>query len=286
MVDINRTSGFDLPPDVSAEILQKTQDQSAVMSLSRQMPLPGKGVSIPVITGDPTAGWVGETSKAPVSNGTLSKKIMTPYKLAVIEPFSREFLRDAASLYDALVARIPLALAKQFDLTTIGGITAPGSNFDTFAGCTAQAVTAATAYAQIVAADTDIANHGGIANGFAISPQFKGVLLTAADSTGRPLFINSMADGAIPMILGAKTLQSRGMYKAGTPNIAAIMGDWSQAMYGTVEGVQVKLSDQATLTSGETTINLFEQDMVAIRAEIEIGFRADTSVFDLLTLAS
>ena len=32
-----------------------------------------------------------------------------------------------------------------------------------------------------------------------------------------------------------------------------------------------------------TTINLWQQNMVAVRAEIEVGFRADTSVFNLLT---
>ena len=58
-------------------------------------------------------------------------------------------------------------------------------------------------------------------------------------------------------------------------------------MYGTVEGVKIDISDQATLTVGSgssaTQINLFQQNMFAVRAEIELGFRADTSVFNLLT---
>ena len=54
-------------------------------------------------------------------------------------------------------------------------------------------------------------------------------------------------------------------------------------VYGTVEGVQISISDQATLTDGSTTINLWQQNMFAVRAEIEIGFRCDKSVFNKLT---
>ena len=53
-IDINRNT-INLPGEVSSEILQKTQESSAVMSLARQIALPGLGVTIPVITGDPEA---------------------------------------------------------------------------------------------------------------------------------------------------------------------------------------------------------------------------------------
>lgn len=286
-VPTNRTN-ITLPPEVAAEILAKTQEASAVMSLARQIQLPGRGVSIPVITGDPQAAWVGETEAKPVSNPSLSTKVMEAYKLAVIVPFSNEFRRDAAALYDELVRRLPLALAQKFDETVFHG-TAPGSNFDTFASVTAQSIANANngTYLGLVAADADIAAHGGILNGFAISPQAKSVLLTATDTTNRPLFLNSVAEGAVPMILGAPTHQSKGAFKAGTgasvPNVVGFAGDWTQAMYGTVEGVKIDYSADATLTSGNTTINLFQQNMFAVRAEIEVGFRADTSCFNRLT---
>jgi len=287
-VPTNRTN-ISLPPEVAAEILAKTQEASAVMSLARQIALPGRGVSIPVITGDPQAAWVGETEAKPVSNPSLSTKVMEAYKLAVIVPFSNEFARDAAALYDELVRRLPLALAQKFDETVFHG-TAPGSNFDTFASVTAQSIANANngTYLGLVAADADIAAHGGILNGFAISPQAKSVLLTATDTTNRPLFLNSVAEGAVPMILGAPTHQSKGAFKAGTgasvPNVVGFAGDWTQAMYGTVEGVKIDYSSDATLDIGsDNVINLFQQNMFAVRAEIEVGFRADTSCFNRLT---
>ena len=281
-VPTNRTN-INLPPEVAAEILAKTQEASAVMSLARQIQLPGRGVSIPVITADPEAAWVGETAAKPVANPTLGTKVMEPYKLAVIVPFSNEFRRDAAALYDELVRRLPLALAQKFDATVVGAVQAPGSNFDTFAAATAQNITNPNTYSSLVAADADIATHGGIMNGIALSPQGKSVLLGAVDGDSRPLFINNVSEGAVPMVLGAKTVMNKGIYD-GDNNVVGIAGDWSQAMYGTVEGVVIDYSSDATLTSGNTTINLFQQNMFAVRAEIEIGFRADVNCFNRLTV--
>lgn len=294
-VAINRTY-IDLPSDISSEILQKTQDESAIMRLARRITLPGNGVTIPVISGDPTATWVAETGVKPVSNATVGTKLMSAYKIAVIETFSDEFVRDVPALYDALVSRLPGALAKVFDGTVIGAIDAPGGNFDTFALCTTQSLIPSsdhTVYDALVAADTDIATHGGVLNGFAIGAQARGILLGAVDSTGRPLFVNSVAAGAIPMILGAPVYMNKGIYKAGTagssgtPAVVGIAGDWTQAVYGTVEGVKISFNDSGVVTAGSgtsaTQINLWQQNMIAVRAEIEVGFRADTDCFDLLT---
>lgn len=283
-VDISRAS-ISLPSEVSSEIIKKTQESSAIMSLARQIALPGLGVTIPVITGDPEAAWVNETDKKAVKRGTLSTKQMTPYTLAVIVPFSNQFRRDARNLYDELVKRLPLALAKKFDQTIFGGVDVPGSNFDTLKDCTAQEI-GTNAYKGLVDADADIADHDGILNGFVLSPKGKAVLLNAVDSNKRPLFINNVAEGAVPMILGARVMQSKGAYVAdsmGNKNVVGFAGDWTQAMYGTVEGVKIDIADQATLTDGVSTINLFQQNMFAVRAEIEVGFRCDTSVFNKLT---
>lgn len=279
----NRTN-ITLPAEMGREILAKMQTESAVMQLARQIELPGRGVEIPVITADPEAAWVAETGVKPVSNPGLSSKLMSAYKLAVIVPFSNEFRRDAAALYDELVRRLPRALAQKFDATVFGAGTAPGSNFDTFAAATAQAIGTNT-YAGLVAADADIAAHGGIMNGIALSPQGKSTLLGALDGDNRPLFINNVSEGAVPMVLGAKTVLTKGAYVAGTPNTVGVAGDWTQAMYGTVEGIKIDYSADATLTSGATTINLFQQNMFAVRAEIEVGFRADVTCFNKLTVA-
>ncbi len=278
----NRTN-IALPTSVSAEIIQKTQEDSAVMRLARQIALPGNGLTIPVITSDPVAAWVDETDEKPVSNPGLGTKVMRGYKLAVIVPFSNQFRRDYGALYDALVARLPRILAEKFDNTVFGGTAAPGDDFDTFATATAQSLSS-DAYGALVAGDTDVAIHGGIVDGYAISPQMKAILLSALDKNDRPLFINSVAEGAIPMILGNPTYLTKGAFVSGSPNTVGVLGDWTKAMYGIVEGVEINFSSDATLKLQDNTeINLFQRNMFAVRAEIEVGFRADLTCFNRLT---
>ena len=293
-ISTNRTN-ITVPTDVAQEILQKTQQGSAVMRLARQVKLPGNGLTIPVITSDPQAAWVAESGAKTVSNPGLTSKIMQAYKLAVIVPFSDEFRRDLNSLYEALVSRLPLALAEKFDNTVIGAVEKPGENFDNFALCTAQSLIKTESHSvwgALTGAYTDIADHKGILNGFAISPSAKGILLADVDSTGRPIFVDGVGSDGVARVLGAPTIESRGMYKAGaapvgsgsgTPAIIGVAGDWTQALYGTVEGVKVTFADQTGLTIGSTQVNLWEHNMFAVRAEIELGFRADTDCFNILT---
>ncbi len=290
-VQTNR-SNVELPAAIAEEIISKVQEESSVMRLAREIKLPGNGTTIPVIVGDVEASWAGETESIGVSNPSLSKKVMQAYKLSVIVPFSNEFKRDLETLYDELVRRLPGALAKKFDATVFGNVAAPGENFDTLASVTAQDI-GTSAYDGLVAADADIASHDGITNGYVISPKGKSILLLAKDTTERPLFINNVAEGSVPTILGSPVRQSKGAYKAGTaavgttagtPSVVGVAGDWTQALYGTVEGVKIDISNQATLKiDSETEINLWQQDMFAVKAEIEVGFRADTDCFNRLT---
>ena len=296
-INTNRTT-ISVPAEVSQDILQKTQGASAIMTLAKQITLPGRGVQIPVITSDPSAAWVAETGAKPVSNPGLSSKLMQAYKMAVIVPFSEEFLRDMRTLYDTLVARLPGALANMFDKTVIGTEEAPGENFDSFALCTAQTLIAsgsATLYDGLVAAYGDIAAHGGSLDGFAMSPAGIGLVLGATDSTGRPIFVNGVTEGDVSRLLGRIVKEGRGCYKAGvapvgsgdgSPAIVGVAGDWTQAMFGIVEGIKIDYSREATLNINSTQINLWEHNMVAVRAEIEVGFRADTNCFNLLTGAT
>ena len=291
-ISTNR-SNITLPADVSAAILAKTTESSAVMRLARQIVLPGRGLSIPVITSDPEASWVAETNSKPVSNPSLSTKTMTPYKIAVIVPFSDEFARDAQALYDELVRRLPDALGKKFDQTVFNG-TAPGSGFDVLSSCTAQSIDVNASgvggfYSALVAADADIAAQGFDLNGFAMSPQARGEMLSALDKDNRPIFINNVSEGAIPRLLGQPVEYSRGLYGAGNaasgstqakPDLIGFAGDWNQALYGTVEGVKIDISSEATLTIGTSAVNLWQRNMFAVKAEIEVGFVAQTAAFN------
>lgn len=279
-VPTNRTN-IDLPASVTEQILSKVQESSKVMRLARQMPLPGNGAAINVLLSDPEAAWAGETEKKAVSNPSVATKILRGYTLSVIVPFSNQFRRDASALYNAIVEKLPDALGRKFDNTVFFG-TAPGSDFDTLANVTAQSI-GSDVYAGLVAADTDIALHGGISNGYIFSAQGKGLLLGATDTTKRPIF-NNVTENGIPVVLGQRTEVTKAAFKSGSPSKVGFVGDWTQAVWGMVEGIKVDFSSDATLDLGDgNTINLFQQNMFAVRAEIEVGFRALTDSFNALT---
>jgi len=297
-IDLNRgsTNVSDLlPKEISTEIWADVQEQSAVMQLARQISMPGSGVTIPIITGDASADWVDETDEKPVSRATLSSKQITPYKLAVIEPFSNEFRRDLPAVYAELRRRLPNAISKKFD-STVFGTTAPGSNFDTLGGATAVAIgphasdAKKSTYAGLVDAYNTVANNSATLDGWALSSQAKGLLLNQVDSTGRPLLFSSIQDGtAINQILGENVYYTQGVYASGSPATIGFAGEWDSAVWGSVEGIKVSVTNEASITDGVTTVNvaspgsgtvdipnvlnLWQRNMFAILVEIEVGFR-------------
>lgn len=274
--DLKRsTSGVVLPAQVSAEIWATTQEASAVMAASRQISLPGSGLTIPIITGDSAADWVAESAEKPVSHATVSNKSMTPYKLAVIETFSMEFRRDLPALYAELARRLPNALAKKFDNTVLSG-TAPGSNFDVLTAAPALTVDGTGTYGDLVAVYSAIAAAGGDLSAWLASPAFQATLLSSVDGFGRPLFTNSPnTDAVVGNLLGRPVFGTGRSFpqSASVGDTVAVAGDFANsAIYGTVEGIQVDVSDQATVNDGGTQVNLWQRNMFAIRAEIEVGF--------------
>lgn len=287
-IDVNRTTaGITLTPEQTAEIWSAAEYASAVMQLAQRVDLPGSGVSVPIITGEPEADWVNETDEKPVSRPTFADKIMTPYTAAVIVPFSNQFRRDKAALYNEIVRKLPQALARKFDSTVFGPAGgAPGENFDTLGGAT-QVGIAGDTYQGLVAADQAVATGGGVLNGWALSPQARGLLLGSVDGSGRPLFTGGVGEDAVPRLLGAPTALTKGIYAAGTPARLGFAGDWTSAHYGVVEDVQLDITDQATINDGGTQLNLWQRNMFAVRCEFEVGFRVrDIAHFAQLTDAT
>ena len=274
--DLKRsTSGVLLPAQVSSEIWSTTQQASAVMAVSRQIALPGSGISIPIVTGDSVANWVAESAEKPVSHATLSNKTMTPYKLAVIETFSMEFRRDLPGLYGELVRRLPGALAKKFDETVLAG-TAPGSGFDVLSAAPALTVDGTSTYADLAAVFNAVAAAGGTLSHWLASASFEGLLLSQVATDGRPLFIpDATTQGRVGSIFGRPVYSTSATLTKSTTvgDDTAVAGDFANsAIYGTVEGVSVDISDQATVNDGGTQVNLWQRNMFAVRAEIEVGF--------------
>jgi len=278
-IDLNRTSanvGALLPKEISTEIWSTAVEESVVMRASRRINLPGAGLTIPIITGDAEADWVNETDEKPVSDVAISSKSMTGYKLAVIETFSEEFRRDLPALYAELARRLPTALGRKFDQTVLHG-TAPGSNFDVLSGSAAIAVDATDTVGDLVGALSAVGTAGGDLSHWLLSPQAEGLVMTAKDAAGNFALLRDVqaSTGNIGSLFGRPVTKSSAVYSnpATGADVIGFAGDFANsAIVGVVEDVRVKISDSATVNKNGTQINLWQRNMFAILAEVEVGF--------------
>lgn len=280
-VDINRgTTGVSLPPSVASEIWGAVVEESTIMKAARQITLPGNGITIPMVTGEAVAQWVNESEEKPVSKPTVSNKAMTAYKLAVIVPFSNEFKRDVPGLYSELTRRLPAALGKKFDQTVYGvtGGGAPGSNFDTLASVPTLTVDATGTFADLIAVINTLGAAGFDNSAWIASPALYGLLLSTTNSLGQQIFTpGNAASASVGDVLGTPVYKTRATMPVGagaTADKIGFAGDFAgSAVWGSVQGVQIAQSDQATINDGGTAVNLWQRNMFAVRAEIEVGFR-------------
>ena len=291
-IDINRkTTNVIFDPEVSNEIITKTIEESCVMQLAGQMSVNPEGKTWQTIETDPEPDWVGETETKPIGRFTFGKRTITPYKMALIVPFSDEFRRDKGALYNECISRVPKLFGQKFDKTVLGTV-APGTGFDVLGDAATATIMADTTnhidvYDRFLAVDATIGAADGIMSGIALAPQGRSIVLGAKDGNGHPLFTPGVESGQLGNILGAAVSVKKGVYKAGTPAIVGIAGDWDEAKWGTIGTLTGSISDEATLVDGNSTINLWQQNMFAIRFEIEFAFMVkDKAKFVLLTNAT
>lgn len=259
-----------LPTEFSNEVIAQAVKQSAVMQLARRIELPGRGISIPAVVGDVTASIVNEAAEKPVATPEFKTVQMIPKKFAVILPFSNEFKRDANALYNELVRRLPYAISKAFDNQVF--------NEDAIAGFgslkSAYEVSPdAEMKTALLEGMNEIASNGAKFNGLAVSPIAEVMLLDSQLESGTPVFVPNYADyGEVGKVFGAPVVES--------PAVSYFVGgDWTRALWGMVNEIEIAISDQATLNDGTAQINLWQRNMFAVRCEAELSFYADTDAF-------
>lgn len=285
--------GSDLMPyDIANFVFQEALNQSVVMDSVRKIPLPGNGVAIPVVTGKPSAGWVSEAGRKPVSDATVGQKEMVPKKLAVIVPFSKEYLRDERiDLFGMIRPMIAEAFAKAFDAATIKNTGAP---FSTYLYQTTNSVELGTAaqadgslYRDLLQGLQVVAMEGGGDTGasgyrvdqFIFDVRVENKILAATDTTGRPLFVDATPiSNASPRgtMLGRPVRYSNQAFNA-TGSLNGVGFDSTQFVWGSPSDIAYDITDQASvvLADGTTTLHLWQNNLVGLLAEAEYGFLAN-----------
>lgn len=296
-LDVSRlTNGVILTPEMSSEIWTDSIKQSALTQLATRVNLPGKGVKWQTLNAPTAAEWVGETAEKPVVDPSFGSKTMIPYKLAQIITVSEEFTRDAANLWNAVQAQASEAIAQAIDKTFLAGtIPLPGADgVDTLAD--AQTVSVKNGkYVDFVKIATTVLDNNGDLNGIAITNKGLSKFLSAVDENGRPLMVPGVGSTELGSAFGARMIKSPWGYKEAVkastepkvnaaPEVLGVAGDWTQAYYGTVQGIRIKMTDTATVKKGSQTINLWQRNMIAFLVEAEVGFIVrDKSKFVVIT---
>lgn len=272
-------SGF-LKPDQSGPIFEDAYRTSVVQQLARRVPLGINGQEIPVVTSKPVAGWVAEGGKKPATNGAMALKTMTPKKLAAIAVVSAEVVRANPGNYvNELRPQLAEAFAIAFDAAALHGTSTP---FTTYIDQTTQtdveigtaAAAAGSVYADLNSGLATLVNDGKRVTGFAFDVTAEPLFNAAVDTTGRPLFVDSpTVDNAAPVrqgrVLGRNAFIGEGV-ASGT--IVGYAGDWSQAVWGVVGGITYDVSTETTVTINGSLVSLWENNLLAVRAEAEYGF--------------
>lgn len=286
---IDRTGAAALiPTQYAGPIIQGIAETSAVMKLARRLPnMTARQTIMPVLDSLITAGFVtGDTGMKPTSKAAWSTKTITAEELAVIVPIPEAVLDDASyDIWGEIRPRIVEALGAAFDAAVLFGTNKPAS-WPT--GLIAQAVAASnTADHSAMAGDyyDEILGVGGIismveADGFFVNGHVADISmraglrgLRAESGVGQPIFLTDMQSPGNYQLDGAPIYFPRnGTWDAATALMMS--GDWTNLVFAMRTDITYKLLDQAVIldTDGTIAYNLPQQDMVALRAVMRLGW--------------
>lgn len=200
------------------------------------------------------------------------------YKFAQIIPVSAEYMYKLPRLYDEIIRQAPETIARGVDYEAFASTTA----HDGFAGLNvvgndyAPIATGSTAYEQLAAAFNAVASAGYMPNAMVVSPAMGVQLMTMTAEDGHLVF-GTGVDG-VDRVFGAQVVSSS-ILGTGESIPAAIVGDFSKSRLGFVDDIRVKILEEATLTTGNGTINLAQQNMIGILVEGWAAFMCADGAF-------
>lgn len=268
-----------IPYEQSELILKEFMQQSAVSQLAQYETMTKPKKTFTYLADGPGAYWVGEGEKIKTNKATWLTATMQSKKMAVIIPMSKEFL--AYSVPNAF-AELKPAIAESFavllDQAAMFGTSSPfGTGVSLFerAEKAKKTVKQTTdVYGNLNSLISLVEDEDLEPNGFLATKSFKRDLRGARDLNGLPIFNdpgNGVTASALGLPIGYADKKSMDKEKA-----LAFTGAWKYARYGVLAGVEYTIDESATLSTIKNAdgsdINLFEQDLVALKVTFQVGF--------------
>lgn len=280
-----------IPEDVAAEIIQGVIEMSSIMRLARKLQNMGRNERrLPVLSSLITAGFVtGDTGVKSTSSQLWNNKFIEAEELAVIVPIPENVLDDSSfDIFGEIKPRIQEAFGLAFDAALLYGTNAPASWPDdllTGASSAGNAVTLGTGadlYEDVLGEDGVVSlveQDGFMVTGHIATLNMRGKLRSMRDANGMPFFMSNPQDPTRYFLDGAPVEFPRnGAMDASQALLFA--GDWSQLVYAIRRDITFKILDQAVITDGanEIVFNLAQQDMVALRAVMRLGWQVPNPI--------
>jgi HK97 family phage major capsid protein len=292
---ISRTDAAALiPEEVSRGILQHLPQYSAVMQLARRLPDMSRAQRrLPVLSALPTAYFVsGEPGLKQTTEVNWDSKYIDAEELAVIVPIPEAVLDDAGyDIWGEVQPLVTEALGIAIDQAVLYGTNIPSSWTTNLGYAGLIAVIAAASQDISLASYTDmyeailgeteagaaglfglVEEDGFMVTGTICPLAMKRKLRNVRAEDGQLIFTSSMQGTNQYMLDGAPCLfPTNGAISA---TYYAIAGQWNQLVYAMRQDITYKVLTEAIIQDGSGNIvyNLAQQDMVALRAVMRLGF--------------
>ena len=279
-----------IPEPVTKEIFQGVVESSAVLRMGRKLPnMTAKTQSINVLDMLPLAYWVdGDTGFKQTASQAWDQKKLKAEELAVIVPIPEAVLADAAyDIWGEVRPRLVEAMGRRIDEAILFGSGKPQawrkSILDTADDAGATVTATSDIFADIMGEDGLIAKveqNGYLPNRMLCGVSMRVKLRGLTDQVGNPLFMRSM-QGSTQYDLDGIPLEFPMNGAFDETEALIITGDFSQLVYSIRQDVTYKVLTEATIvvpTTREVIYSLAQQDMVALRAVMRLGWEIPNPV--------
>lgn len=283
---IDRTGAESLiPVQESNEIIQGIITQSAVLQRGRKLPnMTSKQYKMPVLDMLPIAYFVnGDSGQKKTTKMAWDKKFIIAEEIAVIVPIPEAVLDDSEyDIWAETKPRIIEAFGKKIDGAILFGDDKPASwraDVVTTADTAKSVVTLGAGdnlYDKIMGEEGSIAlieNSGYFVNGHMADISMRAKLRGLKNANGDPLFKSDMQSGTTYSLDGSPmNFPNNGSFDKS--KALMISGDFSQLVYSIRQDITFKLFTEGVVqnTDGSIAYNLMQNDMVALRAVMRLGW--------------
>lgn len=294
---IDRTGAESLIPVQEAnEIIQGTIAQSAVLSRGRKLAnMTSKQYKVPVLDMLPIAYFVnGDTGQKKTSKMAWDKKFIVAEEIAVIVPIPEAVLDDSEyDIWAEVKPRITEAFGKIIDGAILFDAEKPSTWRDGLVATATKAGTVVTLNTQDDLFDKIMAEDGVIAkvedcgyfvNGHMADISMRAKLRGLKDNNGQPLFKSDM-QGSTSYALDGSPINFPNNGAFDKSKALMISGDFSQLVYSIRQDITFKLFTEGVVqnTDGSIAYNLMQNDMVALRAVMRLGWEIPNPINALKT---